>query len=180
MNALIRAWLLVALLSLASGAYAQRQLVPVVNFEAIPVAMSTSKALTAEQVKAAFIGAADGTPWELVPKGPGVIEATYRKGNKHTVVVEVTHDAQTYSVRYVSSVNMKYEADPRNYEALYTNRQSGATAAELAAKKQQESFSGSPDAPYAKPDAKAVIHPFYERWVHELLDGVRKKLRTIE
>lgn len=181
MKRLIRAWLAAALLAAAFGAQAQRTLVPVMNFEAVPVSLSTPKRLSAEQVKAAFMAAGLATQWELAPVRPGVIEATYRKGNKHTVVVEVSYDAETYSVRYVSSINMKFEAEPRNFETRYTNRLGGsATTAELAASKQQDYFAGSPEARYGKPDPKAVIHPFYERWVHDLLDAVRLRLKSIE
>lgn len=150
-------------------AQAQRTPVPVTNFEAIPVALSTDAPLSREQVKRAFVVAGAASGWAVDAKGDGQLEAVYRKGDKHTVVVSVQYTPQQYSIRYVSSIDMKYsDESPRGYERL----------AGPAALEQRKLFKNRPEAPFERCDPKAVIHPFYERWVHELLDAVRLQLKA--
>ncbi len=171
-------WLLMLGLSLAAAtAQAQRLPVPVMNFENIPVSLSTDKPLSAEQVQRALVAGGANAGWEVVPKGEGRLEATYRKGDKHAVVVAIEFAPSRYSLRYVSSVNMKYAASiPVGYErtGAFGTRSPAAAAAEA----QDKLFAGKPEAPYEQPDPKAVIHPFYERWVHDLLDAVRLQLKA--
>jgi hypothetical protein len=173
----IRTFLLAGLLALAAAAHAQRAPVPIMNFENIPVSLSTEKRLTVEQVRYALLAGGAAASWEMAQKSPNTLEATFRKGEKHTVVVLITYDAEKYSAQYVSSINMKYEdvqpVDPR------AAANSGTTPSHLenAAIKQSELFAGQPETPYAKPAPRGVIHPFYERWVHDLFKNVRVQLK---
>lgn len=175
---ILRHWLLMLGLSLAAvTAQAQRLPVPVMNFENIPVSLSTDKPLSAEQVRRALVAGGASAGWEMAPKGEDRLEATYRKGDKHTVVVAIEFGPTRYSLRYVSSVNMKYaDSTPPGYER--TGAFGTRSPASAAAEAQDKLFAGKPEAPYERPDPKAVIHPFYERWVHELLDAVRLQLKA--
>ena len=176
---IVRNVLLVAgLLACAFAAQAQRTPVPVVNFENIPVALSTDQRLTAEQVKQAFVAAGASAGWAMVAKADGALEATFRKGDKHTAVVAIQYSPVSYSVRYVSSFNLKYaDSVPPGFER---SNYGGKSLAVTAAETQDKLYASRPEAAYERPDPKAVIHPFYERWLHELLDGVRAQLRIAQ
>ena len=164
------------LVGCALAAQAQRVPVPVMNFESIPVSLSTSKKVTADDVKKAFLVGGVSSGWEVTPKGESSLEAIYRKGDKHTVVVEIHYSAENYSLHYVSSIDMKYaDSMPPGYDRSYY--QGTRTLASAAADAQEKQFASKPETPYAKAAAKAVIHPFYERWLHDLLDNVRGQLR---
>lgn len=170
-----RCLVLLGLLGCSLAAQAQRTPVPVMNFEKIPVSLSTNRQLTADQVKSAFIAAGKRSQWAVVAKGDDTLEATVRKNSKHVVTVAISYSSNAYSIRYVSSVDMKYgDSLPSSYERS-TNGKSPGT---LAAEAQNKLFAGLPEAPYERPDAKAVIHPFYEHWLHALLDEVRAQLRA--
>lgn len=176
MNKTVRQWAVaLGLCACMAAAQAQRTPVPVMNFEGIPVTLSTDKPLSPEQVRRAFISAGAVSGWAVEPKGDGQLEAVYRKGDKHTVVVALQYTATTYSLRYVSSINMKY-AD--RIDSRYERPGAITSPAETAAQAQDKLFAGRPEGPYERPAAKAVIHPFYEAWVHALLDATRLQLKA--
>lgn len=62
----------------------------------------------AQAIRAA--GASQAYPWTASGRAPGTLQLTTFVRNKHTVVVNVTFDAKTYSIRYASSINMNYKA----------------------------------------------------------------------
>ncbi|WP_374675230.1 hypothetical protein [Ideonella sp.] len=165
----IRARLALAacLLAAQPAAHAQRTPVPVMDFIDVPVSLATDRPQTAETVQAAFLRAAPRRGWQVQPEAPGTLKGVYEKGEKHRVVVAITYDAQRYSVRYVDSVNMKYGDAPMELSVARSTR--------VAAAEQRAMFMDRPESAYAKPSA-FVIHPFYERWVHELLSAVRSEL----
>jgi hypothetical protein len=79
-----------------------------VEYPDLPVATGSGKAVTAEQVKQAIVEAATQRRWMLAyaPQG-GLIEASLSWG-KHTISVNITYDASSYSIKYLNSVNMNY------------------------------------------------------------------------
>jgi hypothetical protein len=168
------------LLGWAAMAHAQRQPVPVINFENIPVALSTSERLSGDQVRKAIVAAAAAKDWEVQEKAPGTFTASYQKGNKHLVTVAISYDSEKYSVRYLSSVNMKYQ----DVAPVSTNRFSPrvrdghvpAPTNESTVQKHLDEYATLPETPYAKAAPKGVIHPFYEVWLRDLLGGVRAQL----
>ncbi len=104
------------------------------------IVTGSGKAIDADTVKKAIAAgvASNGRKWELRPAADGkTLQATLSwNSNKHTIVVEIVPTAMQYSVKYVSSVNMKYEV------------QSGTR----------------------------VIHPFYNKYVEELIQSIRAEL----
>lgn len=175
---MFRSLLMTSLLGLAAtAAHAQREPVPVMNFEDIPVASSTDKRLSADQVRQAIEAAGAAKSWQMAPKAPGMLEATHWKGEKHVVSVVVTYDADKYSVRYLRSVNMKYAYSNRaDFDPKVRDGKEAAPDRDAAVQRQREAFVGRPESAYAKPAPIGVIHPFYEHWVRELLGGVREQL----
>ena len=168
---------LLPLLLAAGGlpAHAQRTLVPIVSFENVPVSAATATRVSAEQVRQAFIDAAEELQWQLVPAGDGVMEATYVKANKHTIMVTIRYDAEKYSAIFKGSHNMNQRDHqyPHVTAAVFPSESTGAAAE----RKQRALFEGRPESRYVKSDPQAVIHPFYEHWLQELLSRVRLNLK---
>jgi hypothetical protein len=101
-----RGIVLLALLS-AAGAQAQRQPVPVINYENQLVARTDGKSISAGDVRQAIQNAASAHQWRLAPAGDSHMQATLVVRNKHTVVVDVEYGPEKFSVRYLNSINMK-------------------------------------------------------------------------
>ncbi|SEL71435.1 hypothetical protein SAMN05216359_114111 [Roseateles sp. YR242] len=95
-------------LALVFGAAQARTPVALVEPERVVVAASAGT-LTPEQVKQAIVRGGARFEWTVVREEAGNIQLKYNKQNKHEVVVAITYDSTGYQIRYVSSVNMKYE-----------------------------------------------------------------------
>lgn len=142
--------------------------VPIIDFKNVPVSASVAKPVQADDVRKAFLRAAALQHWVLTPMSEGVMEARFVKNNKHTVVATVTYDAERYSIAYKSSIDMKYEENAFQSRPL-----------EQAAQKQKDQFASDPLTPFAVlHQSGAVLHPFYETWVRQLLGGVSAELKA--
>ena len=86
-----------------------REAVPIVNYDDIAVATNSGKAPSADQVKQAIIAAASNKSWSIARQPDGKLLATLIVRNKHTIVVEIAYAADTYSLRYKDSINMKFD-----------------------------------------------------------------------
>lgn len=64
---------------------------------------------TVEQVKDAIMRGAAAHEWTVVDDQPGKLQLKHNKQNKHEAVVEVAYDTTGFQVRYVNSVNLKYQ-----------------------------------------------------------------------
>jgi len=125
---------------LASTAQAQRQPVPIVNHENVAIATQSRKAPSLEEVEKAIITGAQNRKWAVSHvAGQPKLQAKLFVRNKHTVVVEIAYSETAYSVRYLSSIDMKYGVQ----------------------------------------DGVPVIHPFYNRWVTDMMEGVRVELAKL-
>lgn len=130
--------LMLAVLPLVSlHALAQRQPVPIVNYENLPTGRAD---ISENKVRATIEAAAREQDWAVREIAPGRLLATLVVRGKHTVMTEIIYSPTQYSLTYRDSVNMKY----------------GTSA--------------------ATPGAPGVIHPFYNRWVGALKDGIRLAL----
>ena len=107
-----RIFAIVALLATAFVAQA-REAVEIIDYLDNAVVTGSGKTITADQVKNAIVSAAQSRNWQTTraPKGDGM-QAVLQVRGKHTVVVDITYSAQTYSIKYQSSSNMKYRQLP--------------------------------------------------------------------
>ncbi|MEQ1801090.1 MAG: hypothetical protein ABL989_04145 [Gammaproteobacteria bacterium] len=107
----VRSGIFIALLFGMVGLAQARGSVPITDPENNPVVSSDNKELSIEAVGQAIraAGASQGYPWTASGDQPGKLQLTTLVRNKHTVVVDVTYDAKTYSIRYANSVNMNYK-----------------------------------------------------------------------
>jgi hypothetical protein len=140
MLAIRKSVILVLLLGMA-GVVQARESVPIVNLENNTIVASSGKEPALEAVAQAIraAGASQAYPWTPSGETPGVLQLTTFVRNKHTVVVNVTFDTKTYSIRYASSMNMNYQSK----------------------------------------DGKEIIHPFYNKWVALLKQGIDAELHKL-
>ena len=140
MRAIRNGIIFVVLLGMAGLAEAKRTEF-LVNLENNTILTSSGKEppidAVAQAIRAA--GASQAYPWTPSGERPGVLQLTTLVRNKHTVVVNVTFDAKTYSIRYASSINMNYQGK----------------------------------------DGKGIIHPFYNKWVAQLKEGIDAELQKL-
>jgi hypothetical protein len=104
---MLRVLVMVVLTLGSMHAIAQRQPVPIINYENVQITSPTGQ-LTTEQVKAAILSAAGAKQWLLSDQGPGRMLATLHVRGKHTVVTEIIYSQDKFSILYKDSMNMKY------------------------------------------------------------------------
>jgi hypothetical protein len=125
-----------------------REAVPIINYSNLPIATSSGKPLQPDDVKKAIVVAAAAKDWTVAYQTDGKLLATLVVRNKHTIVVEIAYDSEKYSINYKDSINMKYGISAGQREGFKMGDSGG----------------------------QAVIHPFYNKWVQELKDGIRNEL----
>jgi hypothetical protein len=91
----------------ATGAQAQRQPVPVINYENQPVTRVNGIWPTKDEVRQAIVRGAGAHQWTVAAAGDDNLLATLNVRGKHTVVVDIEYSPEKFSLRYRSSVNMK-------------------------------------------------------------------------
>lgn len=88
-------------------------------YEPKNVPINVGKEVTADQVKLAFLAApGEINGWAFEDKEPGKLAGTLHV-RKHTVVVDIAYTAKDYSILYVSSENMKYDAEKKTIHPKY-------------------------------------------------------------
>lgn len=138
--------ILLSFLSLVSlQALAQRMPVPIVNHQNVAIESPSGNPRSLEEVKQAILTASLRRPWSFSAPEAGTLIATLNVRGKHTVVTEIRYAPDKYSLIYRSSDNMKFAPAPAA---------AGAPAVD-----------GDP----------GVIHPFYNTWVQELREDLRKQ-----
>ena len=110
MKSLLSALALVLSLAVSSPIWA-RASVPIENLPNNPAVAASGKVLTLDEVKRTIQMAAMLKNWSLEDKGPGAMVATLNVRGKHTIVVDVSYTASSYSFTYNNSVNMNYTQD---------------------------------------------------------------------
>lgn len=95
---------------LSTTAIAQRTLVPIIDYTDISVATSSAKPVTVEQVKDAVVAAGKKLNWDMTFTANNGVVATLVVSNKHTISVDISVAPEKYSIKYRSSINMKYSA----------------------------------------------------------------------
>ena len=77
---------------------------------------------TAEDVKLSIIQAGQVLGWQMQPIAPGVIRGTLNI-RAHQAVVDIPYNTKSYSIIYVSSVNLDYDGQTihRSYPRWVNN-----------------------------------------------------------
>ncbi|MDO8355660.1 MAG: hypothetical protein E8D51_09915 [Nitrospira sp.] len=89
------------------------------NVKEAPIASSTGKELTLDQVGKAIVDAGIGLRWIMVITKPGQIVAT-QNARSHTAIVDIAYDTKTYSMTYKDSVNLNYNAEKQTIHEAYS------------------------------------------------------------
>lgn len=110
MKSLLSALALVLSLAVSSPVWA-RASVPIENLPNNPAVAASGKVLTLDEVKRTIQMAAMLKNWSLEDKGPGAMVATLNVRGKHTIMVNITYTANSYSLAYHNSINMNYAND---------------------------------------------------------------------
>ncbi|MBL3600610.1 MAG: hypothetical protein JMN25_12215 [gamma proteobacterium endosymbiont of Lamellibrachia anaximandri] len=78
--------------------------------------------VTMDDVRKAIIRAGATLGWNMNDKGPGLVEGTIHL-RSHMAQVDIPYDAQTYSIKYKNSDNLKYDGEKihSNYNGWIQN-----------------------------------------------------------
>lgn len=135
-----------------------REPVAIIDHIDIPVVTITGKPVTTDQVKNAITNAAVSLNWQL-NKSPNqdLLSATLHVRGKHTVVVSIPYSHEKFSLKYESSVNMKF----------IPGEAGGALISGNVNRVSQDTATGP------------RIHPFYNRWVQDLMQAIKLELNKL-
>jgi hypothetical protein len=101
----------ILLLGMSVAAHAAR-VVPIINYESVPVPIVPGKQITVDDVREAIVAAAKQRQWSVSERPNNVIHAAYSaRGGKHVAVVEVRFTDKSYSIKYLDSVNLMYSEE---------------------------------------------------------------------
>jgi hypothetical protein len=117
MKTLVCSALLVSMAVLASPAFAGK---PVLNIDNAPVTSTSGKTPPLEAVQKAILVGLTTKGWTGTVVKPGDIKANIAV-RTHTAEIEVTYDATHYSIRYVNSTNLDYDAGKNTIHRNYNN-----------------------------------------------------------
>ena len=104
--------------SLAACSIREKPLLTVVD---APIATAPDEASIAQTIEAKLTARG----WDILDKAPGKITAKYSKGNPkedepgHSATIAVLYDADSYSIEYVDSENLDYDADKGDIHRIY-------------------------------------------------------------
>lgn len=167
----IRLILIASLLALCFNANAQRRVLPLIELVDVPVSLATSKPLSADQVRSAIINGALTTQWDVEQQVDGTLRLSTWRDMEYRITMVASHTSDRYSLRYVSSENLKmsdpFGQNPADSLADYASRWR-ATKGALA-----------PEYKYATPKGDLVIHTTYELLVYELSASIRRHLKVL-
>ena len=89
-----------------------RGAVPVVNYDNVAFTTGTGKKPASADVQRAIVRAANQLQWAVTSVDDNTMVASINVRGKHTVTVDISWTAETYSIRYKSSVNMNFSEQP--------------------------------------------------------------------
>src|SRR5688500_11022875 len=112
--------ILIAVVALALAGCATTQ--PVYNVQNAPVIPPPGKNLTMTEVNNAIMRAGSQLGWQMQPTGPGRISGRLAL-RTHLAVVDIEHDAKSYSIKYRDSTNLEARDGMihRNYNGWIQN-----------------------------------------------------------
>ena len=95
---------------------------PIRNVSDAPVVTGSGKAVTAEQVRTAILGAGKGLGWSMTPADPGLVVGRITLRG-HTAVIDVRYTPKTFSIQYKDSIDLNYQNGQihKNYNGWVEN-----------------------------------------------------------
>lgn len=107
--------------------------VPILNVNQSPIANAAGKPLSRDQVRAAIVRAGATLGWQMKDEGANMLVGTIAL-RTHSAVIEIPYSANSYSVKYRSSMNLdeKNGNIHKNYNGWIQNLNRGINAQLLA------------------------------------------------
>jgi hypothetical protein len=130
MRTAVRHVALVILFVVGSAAQAAcMRCAPILNVSDAAVVGPAGKRVSAGDVRAAIIRAGAGLGWQIKDDGPGKLQGTLVL-RTHTAVVAIPYSATSYSIQYLSSINLDAGEGQihRNYNGWISNLAKGINA----------------------------------------------------
>ena len=95
---------------------------PIRNVSDAPVVTGSGKAVTADQVRTAILGAGKGLGWSMTPADPGLVVGRITLRG-HTAVIDVRYTPKTFSIQYKDSIDLNYQNGQihKNYNGWIEN-----------------------------------------------------------
>ena len=95
---------------------------PIRNVSDAPVVTGSGKAVTADQVRTAILGAGKGLGWSMTPADPGLVVGRITLRG-HTAVIDVRYTPKTFSIQYKDSIDFNYQNGQihKNYNGWIEN-----------------------------------------------------------
>ena len=95
---------------------------PIRNVSDAPVLTGSGKAVTAEQVRTAIVGAGKGLGWSMTPADPGLVVGRITLRG-HSAVIDVRYTPKTFSIQYKDSTGLNYQNGQihKNYNGWVDN-----------------------------------------------------------
>jgi hypothetical protein len=106
-------WALGLIMAVSAGMAFARGPVALMNFENVAYTISSGKKPSDAQMQQAISRAGSLHQWSTTPNGENKAVATVNVRGKHGVVVDISWNAETFSIIYKSSVNMDYADQAR-------------------------------------------------------------------
>lgn len=93
---------------------------PILNLKDVPVPVKPDGgAYTLDDVQHSIIAGCGYKGWTPLIVGPNKIKATINVRGKHYAEVAITYTARSYSIDYVTSNNLDYDAETRKIHRNY-------------------------------------------------------------
>ena len=95
---------------------------PIMNLKDVSISVKgDGTSLTIQEVQAAIINGCRARRWSPGLDGEGMIRATINVRSKHFAEIEIPFTSTSYSIIYVSSKNLDYNASRRKIHRNYNN-----------------------------------------------------------
>lgn len=117
MKVFVRTVIVALLALLAMPAFAGK---PVLNIDNASVTSVSGKPATEEAVQKAILVSLAAKGWTATVDKPGLIKA-HITVRTHTAEIEIPFDAAHYSIKYVNSTNLDYDAARNQIHRNYNN-----------------------------------------------------------
>lgn len=106
-------WALGFIMAVSAGVACARAPVALMNFEKVAYTTSSGKKPNDVQIQQAISRAGSLHQWTTTPNGDNKVVASVNVRGKHSVVVDISWNAETFSIQYKSSLNMEYADQAR-------------------------------------------------------------------
>jgi hypothetical protein len=98
-------------------------------YDVVNAPVVANRTATMDDVQKAIVRAGTQLGWQITPESPGKLTGRLAL-RTHTATMDITHDVQTYSIKYRDSTNLQAEGGQihKNYNGWIQNLEKGIRA----------------------------------------------------